>query len=306
MARAFTFLLTGFLLLCPSNLLGQDSWKGKTVFIKKPGLRPVLKSDDPEKKTFQPFSDTHFISYKVLDDKDGFLKVGLRSAIGWLKKEETVPAEEAVAFFTTQIKGKSVDPDAYQSRSAAWSFQGEIDKAIEDMDHAIRLRPKASNYRNSRALLWVKKKDYDKAIEDYTEAIAHKKSAIYFTNRAAAHSAKRDYEKAIADYESALNLERFIGDMSTLARLLATCPEAKLRDGKKAVRLANEAVRRSEGKVPFYLDTLAAALAESGDFAEAVAAQEKALRDADFERISGPAARARLALYRAGKAFHAK
>ena len=51
------------------------------------------------------------------------------------------------------------------------------------------------------------------------------------------------------------------------------------------------------------LDTLAAAYAAAGDFAEAVRWQEKALEDSAFAKTNGARARARLALYRAGKPY---
>ena len=50
-----------------------------------------------------------------------------------------------------------------------------------------------------------------------------------------------------------------------------------------------------------YIDTLAAAYAEAGQFSEAVRWQEKALEDAGIAKNAG--SRRRLALYKEGKAF---
>ena len=56
---------------------------------------------------------------------------------------------------------------------------------------------------------------------------------------------------------------------------MATCPDARYRDGAKAVELAQKAVEL----VPraFCLDTLAAAYAEVGKFEDAMTTQEKAI-----------------------------
>ena len=58
---------------------------------------------------------------------------------------------------------------------------------------------------------------------------------------------------------------------------LATCPDDKVRDGRKAVELA-EKLCPAEAQVPVeYLDTLAAAYAEAGRFDDARKAVSKAI-----------------------------
>src|SRR5262249_58466050 len=64
-----------------------------------------------------------------------------------------------------------------------------------------------------------------------------------------------------------------------LARLLATCPDDKARDGKRAVEYATTACERTGWKDPLCLDTLASAYAEAGQFEEAVRYQTRALDD---------------------------
>jgi len=64
-----------------------------------------------------------------------------------------------------------------------------------------------------------------------------------------------------------------------LAWELATNPDEKARDGKRAVELAEAAVL-ARGRTPDDLDTLAAAYAEAGRFDEAVATIEEALKTA--------------------------
>ena len=82
------------------------------------------------------------------------------------------------------------------------------------------------------------------------------------------------------------------------ANLLATCADAKYRDGKKAVEQAQKALKLEKRPGREFHEALAAAHAEAGDFEEAVRLQERVLqKNVDDD------ARARLALYRDKKAY---
>lgn len=62
---------------------------------------------------------------------------------------------------------------------------------------------------------------------------------------------------------------------NNLARLLATAPEAKIRNAKRAINLSQHAVSIHPGHAN-YLDTLAAAYAEAGHFQRAVEIEKHA------------------------------
>ncbi|MEJ2219042.1 MAG: tetratricopeptide repeat protein, partial [Gemmatimonadota bacterium] len=91
-----------------------------------------------------------------------------------------------------------------------------------------------------------------------------------------------------------------------LAWELATAPEADLRDGAEAVRLARSALARSP-QDPVYQYTLAAALAETGDFKGALNAAEQAEAEAVRLGRAGQAAtiRAAIARLQKGQPLHA-
>jgi len=68
--------------------------------------------------------------------------------------------------------------------------------------------------------------------------------------------------------------------LDELAWLLATYPDSNSRDGAEAVRLSERACALTDRRSPALLATLAAAYAESGNFARAVAVGEEAINEA--------------------------
>ena len=87
-------------------------------------------------------------------------------------------------------------------------------------------------------------------------------------------------------------------------RGLATSPEAAVRDGAEALKLAAGAVDLTHGSDPRALDALAAAYAETGRFPEAVEAARRALAVAAPRLV--PALKARIAMYERQEPFREK
>lgn len=115
---------------------------------------------------------------------------------------------------------------------------------------------------------------------------------------------EQDYTEALAWYTKAMKGMN-VSALNAMAWLRATCPDERLRDGTRAVELAEELY--SKGTTWARLDTLAAAYACDGQFEKAVETQKKA--NALLERkepgkkkdLEGQ--EARLKLYEQGKAY---
>jgi len=91
-----------------------------------------------------------------------------------------------------------------------------------------------------------------------------------------------------------------------LAWLLSTSSDAGLRDGSRAVQLAEHACRFTGFKEPVYVGTLAAAYAEAGQFDTAILAAQQACELASKSGASEllAANQKRLVLYRAHQPYH--
>ncbi len=87
---------------------------------------------------------------------------------------------------------------------------------------------------------------------------------------------------------------------------MATSPRASLRNGNKAVELAQQANQLTGGENPIILSTLAAAYAEAGRFPEAVETAQRALQLAGTQSNTtlADAIRSQMKLYQAGIPFH--
>jgi tetratricopeptide (TPR) repeat protein len=191
----------------------------------------------------------------------------------------------------------------YYNRGNAWRDKRDYDRAIADYNEALRLNPRDDDAYVGRGVAWHDKRDYDRAIADYSEALRlNPRYALAYNRRGNAWRDKRDYDRAIADYNELLRLEpNHGGRHNDVAWMLATSTHDAMRNGKRAIELARRACELTGWKDAGAIDTLAAAYAEAGQFAEAVRWQEKALADANFAKNAK--ARERLALYRAGKPY---
>lgn len=185
---------------------------------------------------------------------------------------------------------------AFNSRGTVWQAKGDLGKALTDFDEAIRLDAHHPWAFNNRGNLWFSKQDYAKAIADYSSAIeTDAKEVLPYLNRGAAWQAQAKYDQAVADYQAAIRIDsKHALAHNSLAWLLATCPDEKFRDGRRGVEMAKRAYELSEGKRVDFLDTLAAAHAEAGEFDQARLWQAKAIEMAPESKKAAYAARLKL------------
>jgi tetratricopeptide (TPR) repeat protein len=91
--------------------------------------------------------------------------------------------------------------------------------------------------------------------------------------------------EAVAQYRMALEIRpSYAKALNSLAELLATCPDPRLRDGASALEFARQANKLYGGKSPEVLRSLAAAQAETGRFHDAMATARAALELAKQQR----------------------
>jgi protein O-mannosyl-transferase len=185
---------------------------------------------------------------------------------------------------------------------------GRTDEAIAEFRQALRIEPTALEAQLNLADALLQKHQPAEALPHYEAALAiePRQPGAHLKLAGALQALGRSPE-AVSHYRAALQLEPgWALALNNLAWILATHPQAHIRNGAEAVRLAEQACHASSYREAVYIGTLAAAYAEAGRFEDAVTTAEKARALADS---TGQAELARknkelLDLYRARQPYH--
>jgi tetratricopeptide (TPR) repeat protein len=218
----------------------------------------------------------------------------------WLQQGDY---REAFEDFSQLLRISSRDAEALMGRGMALTALGELDQAVADFTEAIRREPGNASLYGLRGQAYQLQGSPDKAVADYTEVLRlHPNHVPTLVARAAMSVRQRAYLDAWGDLEKGLTLEPENPVVcNNLAWLLATCPEDNYRDGQRAVELARKACELTAWEMPNCLDTLAAACAETGAFADACRWETEAMAlSPDSEK---PVRRSRLDTYQSQQPY---
>jgi protein O-mannosyl-transferase len=214
---------------------------------------------------------------------------------------------DAISYFASAAQLSPNSAEAENELAGALLQGGRLDEARAHLRKAIEVRPSFAEAHNNLALTLLRAGKVDEAITQFQEALTLQ------PNNAPAHNHLGHVflkigrvQEAIDHYQAALALlPNDAYTLNNLAWVLATNPEASARNGARAVELAHRADQLSASSSPSILGTLAAAYAEAGRFADAVASAQRALELASAQTNSAPlpALKARIRLYQAGSPF---
>ncbi len=200
--------------------------------------------------------------------------------------------QEARGMLETALRANPSDTELLEMLGEALCGLGRHDQAMEAFTQAIQHGARRASVYNHRGGLYAERKDWARAIADYNEAIRIVPDAPQcFYNRAHAYLAKGEFVQGRADLDSAYLLyekdkmhpEREDA-LCSMAWLLATCPDAAIRDGQRAMEYAWKACEQREFRDSVSLATLAAAHAEIGQWDKAILRADQAMRLVEGQR----------------------
>jgi protein O-mannosyl-transferase len=214
---------------------------------------------------------------------------------------------KALEYFQHALRLNPDYPEALDNVGTLLAGGGRYEEATECFRRANRIQPNSFNTLENLASALAATGQFNEAIEDYRKAIQidpnHPETFLYLGMTLGQASQTRE---AVDAYQAALKLNPDLpGALNNLALILATSSDDALRNGREAVQLAQRACQLTQHRQPQFIETLAAAYAETGRFQEAQAAESEVERLFMAAGLTDQAARAQRLLerYRAGQSL---
>ena len=182
---------------------------------------------------------------------------------------ESGRAKEALAEFGRAVELDGASAPAHSNLGRALTAEGRFDQALPQLKRALELDPKSVETHATLGDALYREGNCTAALTEWREAI-----------------------RLAPDYVPALRQAAWV---------LATSPDAAVRNGAEAVTLALRAMQVTAGKDAAVLNTLAAAYAEAGRFEAAVLTARRALLVASPTQAAE--IRRQTALYEARRPF---
>jgi tetratricopeptide (TPR) repeat protein len=213
-------------------------------------------------------------------------------------------AQEALPHFQRALE---INPaDARMHSDVGWALLrlGRVDEAIAKSQEALRIDPLCVPALSVLGKAYQQLGRLDDSLNTLREALQIDPRDMSARSQIASTLLHfRQVDEAVAHLRTALAIQPNDAEAQrNLAWVLATYPDPRIRDGAKAVDLAERADRAREGRDSSMAATLAAAYAETDRFPEAIQTAERALQLANQTGSSFARAIERhLELYRAGQ-----
>jgi tetratricopeptide (TPR) repeat protein len=191
---------------------------------------------------------------------------------------QTGRVNEAITQFQRALEIKPDFAEAHYNLGDSLLQIGRVNEAITQFQRALEIKPDYAAAHNSLGDSLLQIGRVNEAIIQFQRSLEIQQNYSAYYNLGRAFRQKGMATEAMACYEKAVELQpQSIPAQIDMAWMLATWPEPSVRNGGKAVALAEQANQFSKDKNPLILRTLAAAYAEAGRFPEAVVTAKQAL-----------------------------
>ncbi len=207
------------------------------------------------------------------------------SVLGWRAWIQTSYWRDSETLFTQGLAVTSNNDVAENNLGIVFLRKGKVDEAISLLQAAVDLRPENSPAHENLAKALLQKGRVADALVHYRKLLELQPDNIEVHNIVGTVLIQQGrIREGAEEWQKVLAIEPDNGNaLSNLAWVFATSPDDALRDGTKAVQLAEEALRISGRRIPIIFRTLAAAYAESGEFSKAIQAAQQGIELANSQ-----------------------
>ena len=178
---------------------------------------------------------------------------------------------------------------AYAGLGGVLLDEGKVEEAIVQFGRALSIRPDNGQAHSALGKALLRKGDTAEAIVHWQKSLELQPEDVETRDQLGAVLVQQGQLRgAMAEWGKSLEYKPDdVNALNNLAWVLAAAPEASLRDGARAVESAQRALLLSGKTNAMIFRTLAAAYAETGRFADAIAAANKGLELAIRQKDAG-------------------
>jgi tetratricopeptide (TPR) repeat protein len=212
--------------------------------------------------------------------------IGVLSSCAWV---QTTYWRDSETLFKHALAVTTNNDVAENNLGIVFLRQGKLDQAISLLQAAVDLRPDNSPAHENLAKALLQNGQVADALIHYRKLLELQPDNIEVHNIVGTVLIQQGrIREGVEEWQKVLAIQPDNGNaMSNLAWVFATSPDDSLRDGAKAVQLAEEALRISGRRIPIIFRTLAAAYAESGEFPKAIQTAQQGIELANSQGNSG-------------------
>jgi cytochrome c-type biogenesis protein CcmH/NrfG len=298
------YLITGWLwylgMLVPVIGLVQVGWQGRAdryTYLPQIGLYIAATWGATELTAF-------YRHQRTILGVAAIVVIGTLTSCAWVQTSDWRDSERLFRHAAAVTTNNDV---ADNNLGIVFLGQGKVDEAIALLQTAADLRPDNSPAHENLAKALLQKGRVAEALIHYRKLLELQPDNMEVHNIVGTVLVQQGHlAEGVDEWQKVLTVEPDNGNAtSNLAWVFATSPDQSIRNGARAVQLAEQAVRISGGRIPMLFRTLAAAYAESGRFPEAIQTAQRGIELANSQGNSGLVAELQgaIALYQEQQPF---
>ena len=204
------------------------------------------------------------------------LTIGLLSWGAWV---QTSYWRDSETLFKHALAVTTNNDVAENNLGIVFLQKGQLDEAISLLKSAVDLRPDNSPAHENLAKALLQKGQVADALVHYRKLLELQPDNMEVHNIVGTVLVQQGHiREGVEEWQKVLEIQPDNGNaLNNLAWVLATAPDDSLRDGSRAVQLAEQALQISGDRIPIVFRTLAAAYAENQQFPQAIETAQQGL-----------------------------